>query len=182
MEHDDVTLTGLVTMQPSTHLSVLCGVIKCRCHGDRPLTMKHDVAISPMDTVRLPPNFAFISPVQPSTAPRQLWGFIICRFHGNASSREDIYGICRCHGNTMLHETRFSQNFSENAPNGPKLHRFGNDAAINASNHIMGCHQMPLPWRQTTRHETRCRCKSNGHGPIVPQSSLVYHRSMPQQI
>ena len=28
------------------------------------------------------------------------------------------------------HETRFSHNFSENARNGPKLHRFGNDAAI----------------------------------------------------
>ena len=47
---------GLVTMQPSTHLSVVWGVIKCRCHGDRPLAMKHDVAVSPMDTVQSSPN------------------------------------------------------------------------------------------------------------------------------
>ena len=42
----------------------------------------------------------------------------------------------RCHSNT---KTAFSHDFSENAPNGPKLHRLGNDAAINTSKRIMGC-------------------------------------------
>ena len=50
-------------------------------------------------------------------------------------------------------KTRFSHNFSENAPNGPKLHRFGNDAAIKTSKRIMGCYQIPLPWRQIIRHQ-----------------------------
>ena len=58
------------------------------------------------------------------------------------------------------HETRFSHNFSENAPNGPKLHRFGNDGAINASKRI--CNQMPLAWRQIIRHQVSSKvCSSN---------------------
>jgi len=60
------------------------------------------------------------------------------------------------------HETRFSHNFSENDRNGPKLHRFGNDAAINTSKRIMGCHQMPLPWRQIIHHQVSSKvCSSN---------------------
>ena len=46
--------TGLITMQPSTHLSVLWGVIKCCCHGDRSLAIKHnvyDTAVTPMYVV-----------------------------------------------------------------------------------------------------------------------------------
>ena len=64
-------VTGLVTMQPLTHLSVLWGVIKWRCHGDRPLAMKHDVALSPMDTVQSSPNLHFYitSPCLNSSSP-----------------------------------------------------------------------------------------------------------------
>ena len=51
--------------------------------------------------------------------------------------------------------------FSQLARNGPKLHRFGNDAAINASNRIMGCHQMPLPWRQIIRHQVSSKVCSS---------------------
>ena len=147
MEHDDVTLTGLVTMQPSTHLSVLWGVIKCRCHGDRPLAMKHDVAVSPMETVRSSPKLSLYITGPALNSSTSIMGFLQMPLPWQHNAR---------------HEIRFSHNFSENVPNGPKLHRFGNDAAINASKRIMGCHQMPLAWRQIIRHQVSSKvCSSN---------------------
>jgi len=52
-------------------------------------------------------------------------------------------------------------------------------------NSDMGIVNLVATWPGSThdaripRHKTRCRCNSNGHGPIVPQTLLVYHRSMP---
>ena len=72
-------------VRPSTALCQLWGVIICRFHGNASLAMKHDVALTPMDTVRSPPNFACISPVHASTALCQIWDLTIGCFHGNAS-------------------------------------------------------------------------------------------------
>ena len=49
-----------------------------------------------------------------------------------------------------------------------------NDVAINASKRIMGCRQMPLSWRQTTRHEMRCAEKTH-LGRLYPQSRSFGH-------
>ena len=70
---------------------------------------------------------------------------------------------CRCHGNTMLAMKHgFLTASVQMLEMAQKLHRFGNDAAINTSKRIMACHQMPLPWRQIIRHQvSSIVCSSN---------------------
>ena len=64
----------------------------------------------------------------------------------------------------------------------PKLRLYNTGRCLNSFTPNLTFHHRLLPWKLIPRHKRRCRCNSNGHGPIVPQSSPVCHLSMPQQL
>ena len=50
----------------------------------RSLAMEHDDVLIPTDILRTPPNITWWLTLWPWTALRQIWGFIMWRYHGNA--------------------------------------------------------------------------------------------------